>query len=32
MLFTIPSLQMPNVALESIMRRLTETGKRTQQL
>jgi 3-hydroxyanthranilate 3,4-dioxygenase len=32
MLFTIPSLQMPNVDLEGIMRRLTETGKRTHQL
>ncbi|HEY7246120.1 MAG TPA: AraC family ligand binding domain-containing protein [Xanthobacteraceae bacterium] len=32
MLFTIPSLQMPNVDLEDVMRNLTETGKRTQQL
>ena len=32
MLFNIPSLQMPNVALEGVMRQLTETGKRTQQL
>ena len=32
MLFTIPSLQMPNVDLEGVMRQLTETGKRTQQL
>ena len=32
MLFTIPSLQMPNVDLEGVMRNLTETGKRTQQL
>ena len=32
MLFTIPSIEMPNVDLEGIMRRLTETGKRTHQL
>ena len=32
MLFTIPSLKMPNVDLESVMRQLTETNKRTQQL
>jgi 3-hydroxyanthranilate 3,4-dioxygenase len=32
MLFTIPSLQMPNVDLEGVMRQLAETGKRTQQL
>jgi 3-hydroxyanthranilate 3,4-dioxygenase len=32
MLFTIPSLQMPNMDLEGVMRQLTETGKRTQQL
>ena len=32
MLFTIPSLKMPNVDLEGVMRQLTETGKRTQQL
>ena len=32
MLFTIPSLQMPNIDLEGVMRQLTETGKRTQQL
>ena len=32
MLFTIPSLQMPNVDLEAVMQNLTETGKRTQQL
>ena len=32
MLFTIPSLQMPNVDLEGVMRQLMETGKRTQQL
>ena len=32
MLFTIPSLKMPNIDLESVMRQLMETGKRTQQL
>jgi len=32
MLFNIPSLQMPNMDLEAVMRKLTETGKRTQQL
>jgi 3-hydroxyanthranilate 3,4-dioxygenase len=32
MLFTIPSLKMPNVDLEGVMRQLVETGKRTQQL
>ena len=32
MLFTIPSLKMPNVDLEGVMRQLTETNKRTQQL
>ncbi len=32
MLFNIPSIQMPNVDLEGVMRQLTETGKRTQQL
>ena len=32
MLFNIPSLQMPNMDLEAVMRNLTETGKRTQQL
>ena len=32
MLFNIPSLQMPNMDLEGVMRNLTETGKRTQQL
>ncbi len=32
MLFTIPSLQMPNVDLDGVMRHLTETRKRTQQL
>jgi 3-hydroxyanthranilate 3,4-dioxygenase len=30
--FTIPSIEMPNVDLEGIMRRLLETGKRTHQL
>ena len=32
MLFNIPSLQMPNLDLEGVMRQLIETGKRTQQL
>lgn len=32
MLFTIPSLEMPNVDLEGIMARLLESGKRTHQL
>jgi 3-hydroxyanthranilate 3,4-dioxygenase len=32
MLFRIPSLQMPNIDLESVMRQLTDTGRRTQQL
>ena len=31
-MFTIPSLQMPNVDIEGVMRHLTETGKRTHQL
>jgi 3-hydroxyanthranilate 3,4-dioxygenase len=31
-MFTIPSLQMPNIDLEGVMRQLTETGKRTHQL
>jgi 3-hydroxyanthranilate 3,4-dioxygenase len=32
MLFTIPSLHMPNIDLEGVMRRLIATGKRTHQL
>jgi 3-hydroxyanthranilate 3,4-dioxygenase len=32
MLFSIPSLHMPNVDLEGVMRHLSETGKRTHQL
>jgi 3-hydroxyanthranilate 3,4-dioxygenase len=32
MLFTIPSLKMPNVDIEGVMRQLIETKKRTQQL
>jgi 3-hydroxyanthranilate 3,4-dioxygenase len=32
MLFTIPSLKMPNIDLEGAMRQLMETKKRTQQL
>ena len=32
MLFTIPSLQMPNIDLESEMQQLLESGKRTKQL
>ena len=32
MQFTIPSLQMPNLDLESVMRELLETGRRTKQL
>jgi 3-hydroxyanthranilate 3,4-dioxygenase len=32
MLFTIPSLKMPNIDLEGVMRQLMETNRRTQQL
>jgi 3-hydroxyanthranilate 3,4-dioxygenase len=32
MLFKIPSLKMPNIDLESVMKQLLESGRRTQQL